>query len=108
MLLNAARREVPHVVAVITEGITQSARIEIGQASEASGWLLLSGRNRSLYLESEPSGTLLVEPVDTEGERDWRLALVDENGVCLLQARAAADDRPAWRQLIREFVLQWI
>jgi hypothetical protein len=62
ILITAAQREIPLTVGVVTEGASQIARIDVRRASEAHGWLVLSGENRSLYVQSEPAGSLLVEP----------------------------------------------
>lgn len=104
-LLHAAQREIPLIAGVTSEGATQTTRLDIQRASEARGWLVLSGHGRSLYLDAAPTGSLLVEPAGHEGQPDWRLSLIDPNHHRLLHLRAAADDRPAWTQLIREFVL---
>jgi putative heme degradation protein len=104
-LLHAAEREIPLVAGVASEGATQTARLDIQRASEARDWLVLSGKNRTLYVDSETTGTLLVEPANNEGEPDWRLSLTDAEGYRLLHLRSTDDARPAWQQLVREFVL---
>ncbi|HEX4141810.1 MAG TPA: hypothetical protein VHY09_15790 [Candidatus Methylacidiphilales bacterium] len=104
-LLHAAQREIPLIAGVTSEGATQTARLEIHKASEAHGWLVLSGPSRSLYVSAEPTGMLLAEPASHDGESDWHLSLVNANDHRLLHLRGTADDRPAWNQLVREFVL---
>ncbi len=104
-LIHAAQREIPLIASVASEGATQTTRLDITQASESRGWLILSGPGRSLYVDAAPAGTLLVEPSSTDGEPNLRLSLVDPNDHRLLHLRGVADDRPAWNQLIREFVL---
>ena len=105
VLLHAAQREIPLVTAVASEGTIQAARIDITRASETNGWLLLSGKQRSLYVESEPTGSLLLEPATIEGESAWKLSLVDAEDRRLLHVQSSVDGRAAWNQLIREFVL---
>jgi hypothetical protein len=104
-LIHAAQREIPLIAGVASEGTIQTARIDISRTSETSGWLLFSGNKRSLYVESEPTGSLLLEPATLEGEPAWRLSLVDNHDHRLLHLQSSVDGRPAWNQLIREFVL---
>ena len=104
-LIHAAQREIPLIASVASEGATQTTRLDITQASESRGWLVLSGEGRSLYVDAAPIGSLLVEPTSTEGESDLRLSLTNANDHRFLHLRGAADDRPAWNQLVREFVL---
>jgi hypothetical protein len=105
VLVRAAQREIPVVAAVATEGVTQSARLDIVRASEAHGQLILNAAERSLYIDTEPTGALLAEPATIEGERIWRLSLVDGDEHRLLQLHSSIDGREAWNQLVREFVL---
>jgi putative heme degradation protein len=104
-LIHAAQREIPLVAGVTSEGATQTARLEIQKASEAHGWLVLSGPGRSFYVNAEPTGTLLAEPASHDGETHWQLSLIDGNDHRLLHVCGTADDCPAWNQLVREFVL---
>jgi hypothetical protein len=104
-LVRAAQREIPLVAAVASEGVTQAARLDIGRASEAAGQLVLVGNECSLYVDAEPTGTLLAEPATLEGEPVWRLSLIDGNEHRLLHLQSTVDSRAAWNQLIREFVL---
>jgi len=104
-LIHAAQREIPLIAGVTSEGATQTARLEIHKASEAHGWLVLAGPARSLYVSAEPTGTLLAEPTSPDGETGWQLSLIDAKDHRLIHLRGTADDRPAWNQLVREFVL---
>jgi hypothetical protein len=106
VLIHAAQREIPLTAAVASEGITQTARLDVLRAGEAQGQLVLSGNHRSLYVDTEPAGSLLVEPTALEGEPIWRLSLVDPDNHRLLHLQPGLDGRPAWNQLIREFVLR--
>ncbi len=104
VLIQAAQREISLAAGVTSEGSTQSARIDITRASEAQGWLVLSGQGRSLYVEAEPEGSLLAEPVSVEGESSWRLSLIDADDRRLLHLQSGSEDRSAWNQLVRECV----
>jgi putative heme degradation protein len=106
VLITAAQREIPLIAAVATEGISQVSRIEVLRASEANGWLALSGNQRCLYVESEPRGSLLLEPASSEGEVIWRLSLLDPDGHSLMRVQPAVDGRAAWSHLIWESVLR--
>ncbi len=106
VLITAAQREIPLIAGVATEGISQASRIDIVRASEANGWLVLSGNQRCLYVESEPRGSLLLEPASSEGESIWRLALLDPDGHRLMRVQPAADGRSSWGHLIWESVLR--
>ena len=105
VLVRAAQREIPLVAGVASEGVTQAARLDIGRASETHGQLVLVAPQASLYVDSEPAGTLLAEPATLEGEPVWRLTLIDANEHRLLHLQSTVDSRTAWNQLIREFVL---
>jgi len=105
VLITAAHREIQMIARVSNEGMSQTARIEVIKASEAHGWLALSGNQGSLYVTSEPTGTLLLEPGTVEGESLWRLSLVGQDRHRLLRLQAGTDSREAWNQLIREIVL---
>jgi len=105
VLITAAQREIQLIASAANEGISQTARIDILRASEAHGWLVLSGKDRSLYVESAPSGSLYLEPGNLEGEQLWRLSLTDEQGNRTMRLQAGVDGRTAWNQLIREVVL---
>lgn len=104
-LIHAARRGVPLVAGVTSEGTTQTARIDITRASEVRGQLVLSGHGCSLYVDAEATGTLLVEPATLEGDPIWRLSLIDTDEHRLLHLQSGLDGRAAWNQLVREFVL---
>jgi putative heme degradation protein len=104
VLIQAAQREIPLMAGVANEGITQSARIDVVRASEAQGQLVLSGNSRSLYIDTDPTGSLLAEAVAIEGESIWRLSLVDSDGRRLLHLQPGIDGRAPWHRLIREFV----
>jgi len=105
VLITAAQREIQLIVRVANEGMSQTARIDVDRASEAHGWLALSGTGRSLYVTSEPAGALHLEPGTLEGESLWRLSLVGQDNRCLMRLQAGVDSREAWNQLIREIVL---
>ena len=105
VLVRAAQREVPLLASVASEGVTQSARLDISRASEAHGQLVLVANACSLYIDAEPEGTLLAEPATLEGEPIWRLSLIDANDHRLLHLQSSVDGREAWNQLVREFVL---
>jgi putative heme degradation protein len=105
VLITAAQREIQLIATVASEGISQTARLDVQRASEAHGWLVLSGRQRSLYVESQPTGTLYLEPGQLEGESLWRLSLTDGKNHRLLRLQAGVDSRSAWNQLVREIIL---
>lgn len=105
ILIMAAQREIPIVAAVTAEGMTQSARIEIEQAVENQGWLVLSGSRRSLYVESESRAWLQAAPKTLEGESVWTLSLLRPDGGRLLFLHGDPDHREAWNRLIREMMI---
>jgi hypothetical protein len=105
VLIHAAQREISLVAGVVSEGLTQTTRLDVVRASEAHGQLILNARARSLYIESQPTGSLLAEPATLEGEPIWRLLLINGDEHCLLHLQSGIDGRAAWNQLIREFVL---
>jgi putative heme degradation protein len=106
VLITAAQREIPLIAGVSTEGISQVSAIEILRASKANGWLVLSGNQGCLYVESEPRGSLLLEPASSEGEAIWRLSLLDPDGHHLMRVQPAVDGRSSWSHLIWESVLR--
>ena len=105
VLIHAAQREIPLLADVASEGITQTARIDVLRASEAQGQLVLSGDHCSLYVTSESTGSLFAESANLEGETMWRLSLVDPDGRRLMHLQSGVDGRDDWNKLIREFVL---
>ena len=105
ILITAAQREIPLEVSVMTEGMSQTTRIDVLRASEAHGWLVLSGNRRSLYVATEPSGTLVMEPRSVEGEMVWTLSLLHPEGRRLMHLRSSIDGQSAWNRLVRELLL---
>jgi len=105
VIITTAQREIPLIASVANEGISQTMRLEVHRASEAHGWLALSGKDRSLYVESMPQGALHLEPGNIEGEPLWRLSLTDPRGHRLMRLQSGVDGREEWNQLIREIVL---
>jgi hypothetical protein len=105
VMITAAQREIQLIASAANDGISQTARLDVLRASEAHGWLVLSGKNRSLYVESAPTGTLYLEPGNLEGESLWRLSLVDARGQRVMRLQSGVDGRASWNQLIREVVL---
>jgi hypothetical protein len=105
VMITAAQREIPLIASAANEGIGQTARIDVLRASEAHGWLVLSGKDRSFYVESAPRGSLYLEPGYLEGEQLWRLSLTDARGCRLMRLQSGVDGRADWNQLIREVVL---
>ena len=106
LLIKAAEREIPLAAGVLSEGVTQTSLLEIERASEAQGWLVLAAPRSSLYVESEPRGSLHVEPVTIEGERSWRLSLVAAEGVRVLSLQPGVEGRESWNQLVTDVVLR--
>jgi putative heme degradation protein len=105
VMISAAEREIPLIAGVISEGASQTVQLEVLNASETHGWLVLSGERRSLYVESEPQGSLFLEPGRCEGETVWKLSLVNPEGHRLLRLQCAGGGCQAWNQLIRGSVL---
>jgi hypothetical protein len=105
VMITAAQREIQLIADATNEGISQTARIDVLRASEAQGWLVLSGKDRSLYVESALTGSLYLEPGHLEGEQLWRLSLTDARGYRVMRLQSGVDGRARWNQLIREVVL---
>jgi len=105
VMITATQREIPLIASVSNEGINQTARLTVERASEAQGWLVLSCKDRSLYVKSAAEGSLFLEPGNLEGEQLWRLSLIDAEGQRSLRLQAGVDGREEWNQLIREFVI---
>jgi putative heme degradation protein len=106
ILITAAERGIPFLVEVNGKGMSQAARIAPSKAEETQGWLILSGDKRSLYVASEPYGSLLLDQAIINGEAAWSLSLVDPWGEHLLSLKPEPANRAAWNQLVQQFVFR--
>jgi hypothetical protein len=90
------------VAAVSGPGISQSAQVPIERVAEKQGWLVFSHRDRVLYVEAEPAGTLRAERRCLDGEPVWSLSLTHPDHTGTLRLQTDIDHAGPWNRLIDE------